>query len=59
MLVTLWPIVDSSTALLMEHFYCHYALSRDAPAALQASMLHLIKNHYKPENWAAFCCISV
>ena len=59
MLVTLWPIVDNSTALLMEHFYCHYATSHDAPAALQASMLHLIHNHYKPENWAAFCCIGM
>ena len=59
MLVTLWPIVDNSTALLMEHFYCHYASSHNAPAALQAGMLHLIQNKYKTENWAAFCCISL
>ncbi len=59
MIVTLWPIVDDSTALLKEHFYRHYAVSRDAPAALQASMLHLIRNHYKTENWAAFCCVGM
>lgn len=59
MIVTLWPIVDNSTAKLMEHFYRHYIVSRDAPAALQASMLCLIHDHYKPENWAAFCCIGM
>ena len=57
MLVTLWPIVDKSTPLLMNQFYSHYAVNRDAPAALQFSMLHLIKQHYNVRQWAAFCCI--
>lgn len=57
MLVTLWPIVDKSTPLLMKQFYTHYAVNRDAPAALQFSMLHLIKQHYNVRQWAAFCCI--
>lgn len=57
MLVTLWPVHDKSTALLMEEFYRHYTVHRDAPAALQVSMLNLIRQQYQVEYWAAFCCI--
>lgn len=57
MLVTLWRVYDDTTPLLMEHFYQHYTINRDAPAALQASMLHLIQQNYSIKRWAAFCCI--
>lgn len=56
MLVTHWPILDESTSLLVKQFYNHYAVSRDAPAALQHSMSHLIANHYSVKQWAPFCC---
>ena len=59
MIVTLWPIHDSSTALLMKNFYSEYKLSRDAPAALRHSMLSLIKKQYKVERWAAFCNLGI
>ena len=59
MLLTYWPIHDSSTALLMKHFYSHYMEHRDAPVALRVSMLHLIHQNYNVERWAAFCCISI
>lgn len=57
MVVTLWPIHDSSTAELMKCFYQHYSTSRDPAAALQAGMMHLIKQNCSMERWAAFCCI--
>lgn len=56
MIVTRWPILDESTALLMKHFYSHYAVNRDAPTALRLSMLHLIQNRYSVKQWAPFCC---
>jgi CHAT domain-containing protein/tetratricopeptide (TPR) repeat protein len=56
MVVTHWPILDESTSLLMEHFYSHYCVSRDAPAAVRLSMLHLIRNQYHVKQWAPFCC---
>lgn len=56
MVVTRWPILDESTSLLMKYFYSHYAVNRDAPAALQLSMLHLIQNQYSVKQWAPFCC---
>lgn len=59
MVVTHWPILDESTSLLMEKFYGHFAESRDAPAALQLSMLHLIQKQYSVKQWAPFCCFGM
>ena len=59
MIVTLWPIHDSSTSVLMKNFYSRYRLCRDAPASLRYSMLYHIQQQYKEEHWAAFCCLGV
>ena len=57
MIVTLWPIPDAPTVLLMNAFYKEYKMSRDGPASLRKSMLSLIEQGYKVEQWAAFCYI--
>lgn len=59
MLVTRWKIPDTSTSLLMEYFYKHYMVNRDAPAALQFSMLQLIENQHSMEEWTPFCCFGM
>ena len=59
MMVTLWSIHDSSTPVLIKHFYNHYAINRDAPVALQFSMLRLIRQNYAVERWAPFSCIGI
>lgn len=57
MIVTLWRIQDTSTVLLMNAFYTEYKNSRDGPVSLRKSMISLIEQNYKVENWAAFCYI--
>ena len=59
MIVTLWPIHDSSTSVLMKNLYLRYRLCRDAPASLCYSMLYHIQQQYKEEHWAAFHCLGV
>ena len=59
LIVTLWAIHDSSSPVLMEHFYLHYKESRDGPSALREATLHLIKNGYGPAHWGAFCFLGV
>ena len=55
MILTLWPIHDSSTSLLMKHFYINYKSTRDPAIALQYAVVNLIRNHYKVSHWAPFC----
>ena len=59
LIVTLWRIHDSSSALLMQQFYAHYKVHQDAPSALRESILHLMKQGYKLEHWAAFCNLGI
>jgi CHAT domain-containing protein/tetratricopeptide (TPR) repeat protein len=59
LIVTLWPIHDSATSVLMVHFYQHYIEHRDAPAALRQAMLFLITQNYNIAHWAPFCNIGL
>lgn len=54
-IVTLWPVQDASTTLLMNTFYRQYYTTCDGPASLHYSMISLIEQKYKVEQWAPFC----
>ena len=54
-LVSLWEINDSSTAILMQEFYRQWVLNKQSKAkALQSAQLYMIKKNYSPYHWAGF-----
>lgn len=59
LVLTHWKIHDSSTPALMEAFYSHYKISRDASAALRMGMLKLIASGEPVAHWAAFCVLGI
>ena len=46
-MVSLWQVADSSTALLMEEFYRNLVSGKSKPAALAAARQTLIAKHYE------------
>jgi CHAT domain-containing protein/Flp pilus assembly protein TadD len=55
--VTLWSIPDSPSALLMGEFYRQLQKNPDKAQALRQAMLVTMKQHPSPSNWAAFTLI--
>ncbi|BAZ03340.1 TPR repeat-containing protein (plasmid) [Tolypothrix tenuis PCC 7101] len=56
-IVTLWSIPDSPSALLMGEFYRQLQKNPDKAQALRQAMLTTMKQHPSPSNWAAFTLI--
>ena len=56
-LVSLWSVPDSPTALLMTDFYQNLSKNPDKAQALRQAMLTRMKQHPNPRDWAAFTLI--
>lgn len=56
-IVTLWKIPDTSSALLMTEFYKNLQRRSDKATALRAAMLTTINKYPNPIDWAAFTLI--
>ncbi|NEQ21246.1 MAG: CHAT domain-containing protein, partial [Microcoleus sp. SIO2G3] len=56
-IVSLWAVPDTATALLMTEFYRQLALNPDKAQALRSAMLTTMKRYPQPINWAAFTLI--
>lgn len=56
-IVTLWSIPDSPSALLMGEFYRQLQKNPDKARALRQAMLTTMKQHPSPSDWAAFTLI--
>jgi CHAT domain-containing protein/tetratricopeptide (TPR) repeat protein len=56
-IVTLWSIPDSPSALLMGEFYRQLQQNPDKATALRQAMLTTMKQHPSPSAWAAFTLI--
>ncbi|MBD2203458.1 CHAT domain-containing protein [Calothrix sp. FACHB-1219] len=56
-IVTLWSIPDSPSALLMGEFYRQLQKNPDKAWALRQAMLTTMKQHPNPSAWAAFTLI--
>ncbi|BAY22589.1 TPR repeat-containing protein [Calothrix sp. NIES-2100] len=56
-IVTLWSIPDSPSALLMGEFYRQLQKNPDKAWALRQAMLTTMKQHPHPSAWAAFTLI--
>jgi hypothetical protein len=57
LVVSLWPVNDSTTADLMVDFYRHLRAGTAAPAALQRAMQGIRAEHPHPYHWAPFVLI--
>jgi CHAT domain-containing protein len=57
LLVSLWPVNDSTTADLMVAFYRDLRSGTPAPAALQRAMQAVRSEHPHPYHWAPFILI--
>ncbi len=55
--VSLWSVPDAPTATLMTDFYTALQHTPDKAQALRQAMLHTIKDHPEPRDWAAFTLI--
>ncbi|WP_341531371.1 CHAT domain-containing tetratricopeptide repeat protein (plasmid) [Nostoc sp. UHCC 0302] len=56
-LVSLWSVPDTPTALLMTEFYQNLQKNPDKAQALRQAMLTTMKKSPNPVNWAAFTLI--
>ncbi|ACC84974.1 CHAT domain-containing protein [Nostoc punctiforme] len=56
-LVSLWSVPDTPTALLMTEFYQNLQKSQDKAQALRQAMLTTMKINPNPVDWAAFTLI--
>ncbi|MBG1266719.1 CHAT domain-containing protein [Nostoc sp. WHI] len=56
-LVSLWSVPDTPTALLMTEFYQNLQKNPDKAQALRQAMLTTMKKNPKPVDWAAFTLI--
>jgi CHAT domain-containing protein len=52
--VSLWPVHDSTTADLMGGFYRALGAGQSPPAALRAAMLDIRATRPHPYHWAPF-----
>jgi CHAT domain-containing protein len=57
LVVSLWPVNDSTTADLMVAFYRALRAGTPAPAALRSAMLEVRAQHPHPYHWAPFVLI--
>jgi len=57
-LVSLWPVSDEATQLLMTHFYTAYLKHGQVAMAYNEAMRLLRKTHTQPYYWGAFVLIS-
>ncbi|MEO0516015.1 MAG: CHAT domain-containing tetratricopeptide repeat protein [Cyanobacteria bacterium P01_A01_bin.116] len=56
-IVSLWAIPDSPTAVLMTEFYRQFQQGEDKAQALRKAMLMTLKAYPDPSDWAAFTLI--
>jgi len=56
-IVSLWPVEDNSTQILMTNFYRHWQQNHDKAKALRLAMLEVKQQKPEPEYWAAFTLI--
>ncbi|MEM8603691.1 MAG: CHAT domain-containing tetratricopeptide repeat protein [Cyanobacteria bacterium P01_H01_bin.121] len=57
-LVSLWPVADQSTAVLMQQFYRNVQQGLEPDKALRQAMLTLLRGDYpNPYDWAAFTLV--
>jgi CHAT domain-containing protein len=56
-IVTLWSIPDSPTALLMSEFYKILNQNADKADALRKAMLMMMRQSPDPVNWASFTLV--
>jgi CHAT domain-containing protein len=54
LLVSLWPVEDESTGLLMITMYSNLAQGRPAAASMQRAQLAVMRKYKEPYFWAAF-----
>ena len=57
LLVSLWPVHDTTTADLMGEFYAAFRHGESAPAALRTAMLRVRAVHPHPYHWASFVLV--
>ncbi len=61
LVVSLWPVDDVSTAILMQEFYSHLIAGETAISALRRAQLALCTSqdslHTHPFYWASFCLL--
>jgi len=60
-LASLWPVEDAATRKLMEGFYRRLLTGddMDVAAALQGSMLEMLRRGAHPRQWAPFVCFGL
>ncbi len=59
LIVSLWSIPDSPTAVLMSEFYRNLRLGGSKAQALRTAMLSTMKQYPEPKAWAAFTILGV
>ncbi len=55
--VSLWAVSDTSTAVLMTEFYRHLSEGQDKAQALRQAMLSTAQTYPDPHDWAAFTLV--
>ncbi|MGR3279116.1 CHAT domain-containing protein [Acaryochloris marina NIES-2412] len=56
-MITLWEIDDTSTAILIENFYKQYLQTQNKAQALRQAMLNTMKQYPHPVYWAPFTLV--
>jgi CHAT domain-containing protein len=54
--MALWRVHDSSTALLMENFYTHLHSGASRSAALRSAQIAIRRRFPMPLHWGGFIC---
>ncbi|MGL5938516.1 MAG: CHAT domain-containing protein [Phocaeicola sp.] len=57
LIMSLWPVGDKQTALLMSHLYRYLQIKSDLNSALQCAMNEVRKVYPDPVHWAGFIAI--
>ncbi len=57
LVVSLWPVHDTTTADLMGEFYAAFRRGEPTPAALRTAMLRVRAAHPHPYHWASFVLV--
>lgn len=56
-ILSLWPVGDKQTALLMSHLYTNFLTTQDLDQALQSAMNQVKEVYPDPIHWAGFIAI--